>query len=100
MCHHHNQSRSICMQKPSDEKTVINEGNARNFADYFAKLFNNPSPFHCDDTVLPFVSQLDTFHHLAHLPSCGEVTEAKYRMKDGKTPGPTEITSDALFAMI
>eukprot|EP00957_Ditylum_brightwellii_P070139 5327784-Ditylum_brightwellii.AAC.1 len=57
-----------------------------------------PSP--CDNFVLPYVLQHNTFHHLAHPPSCEEVTNAISWMKNSKAPGPTGITADAFCAMI
>eukprot|EP00957_Ditylum_brightwellii_P132154 10076097-Ditylum_brightwellii.AAC.1 len=57
LCHHHTQIRSICMQKPSGEKAVTDEENARVFANHFANLFNNPYPPPYDDSVLPYVPQ-------------------------------------------
>eukprot|EP00957_Ditylum_brightwellii_P022407 1690830-Ditylum_brightwellii.AAC.1 len=57
-------------------------------------------PLPCDKTTLPLVPQRQEFSFLAAAPSYNEMRAAIMRMANGKSPGPTGVTSDAFSAMI
>eukprot|EP00957_Ditylum_brightwellii_P112491 8576437-Ditylum_brightwellii.AAC.1 len=82
------------------KKATTDKKNAQVFAQHFNKLFNNQLPLPCDPTVLNFINQLPDFFHLATPISLSEVCAALQRMANGKAPGPSGITSDALKSMV
>eukprot|EP00957_Ditylum_brightwellii_P028568 2158468-Ditylum_brightwellii.AAC.1 len=79
------------MQKANGECAKTDEESAEVFAEHFCKVFNNPDPPPCNDTVLPSVPTRPKFPHLGDLPSPAKVCSAIMRMGNGKAPGPSEI---------
>eukprot|EP00957_Ditylum_brightwellii_P093726 7136288-Ditylum_brightwellii.AAC.1 len=79
--------------------TTDNE-NAEVFCQHFAKIFHNQSFLPCDDTALDLIDGCTDFTHLKDAPSLADVRAALHRMANGKAPGPSGVTSDALKAMI
>ena len=88
------------MQKMDETKAVTDEENAEVFCEHFSKLFNNQTPLPCDLTALDLVKQHADYTHLASPPSLQEVHAALRRMANGKAPGPSGITADALKSMV
>eukprot|EP00957_Ditylum_brightwellii_P110985 8464581-Ditylum_brightwellii.AAC.1 len=60
---------------------------------------NNQNPLPCNLTALDLIRPCHDFTHLAAAPTLSEVSSVIRRMANGKAPGPTGITSDALKAM-
>eukprot|EP00957_Ditylum_brightwellii_P078914 5999900-Ditylum_brightwellii.AAC.1 len=63
-------------------------------------MFNNQNPLPCDHTALSLILPHDNFTHLDELPSINEVRANLCRIANGKAPGPSDITSDALKSMV
>eukprot|EP00957_Ditylum_brightwellii_P146892 11182742-Ditylum_brightwellii.AAC.1 len=80
-------------------KAKTDEENAQVFATHFDKLFNNKPPLPCDPTALDLIDQMPNFTCIAAPISLLEVRAALQRMANGKAPGPSGITFDALKAM-
>eukprot|EP00957_Ditylum_brightwellii_P142451 10853069-Ditylum_brightwellii.AAC.1 len=81
------------------KKATTDKENAQVFAEHFNKLSNNQSPLPCNPTALDLINQLPDFLHLATPITLPEVHAALQRMANGKAPGPSGITSDALKLM-
>eukprot|EP00957_Ditylum_brightwellii_P165285 12584418-Ditylum_brightwellii.AAC.1 len=81
-------------------KVVTDEENAQVFCEHFGKIFNNQNPLPCDHSALNLICQHPDFTHLADLPTVSEVRSALRLMANGKAPGPSGITSDALKSMV
>eukprot|EP00957_Ditylum_brightwellii_P164357 12512445-Ditylum_brightwellii.AAC.1 len=81
-------------------KAKTDKENAKVFAQHFNKLFNNQSPLPCDPTTLDLINQLPESVHLAAPISLPEVRAALQWVANGKAPGPSGITSDALKSMV
>eukprot|EP00957_Ditylum_brightwellii_P164701 12540171-Ditylum_brightwellii.AAC.1 len=99
LLHHHSTCRTVCMQKPDGNKAVTDKENAEVFCEHFSHIFNNQNPLPCDLTALDLIRPCTDFTHLAAAPTLSEVTAAIHHMANGKAPGLTGITSDALKAM-
>eukprot|EP00957_Ditylum_brightwellii_P008805 668248-Ditylum_brightwellii.AAC.1 len=97
--HHYVQNRTVQMCKANDEHAKTDEENAEVFAEHFCKVFNNPDPSPCNETILPSVPTQPEFPHLGDPPLPAEVRSTIMRMCNGKVPGPSEITSDAFCTM-
>eukprot|EP00957_Ditylum_brightwellii_P188440 14345374-Ditylum_brightwellii.AAC.1 len=80
-------------------KATTDKENVQVFAEHFNKLFNNQLPLPCDPTALDLIEQLPDFLHLATSITLPEVRAALQRIANGKAPGPSGITSDALKSM-
>eukprot|EP00957_Ditylum_brightwellii_P180648 13761516-Ditylum_brightwellii.AAC.1 len=100
LTHHHTQCRTIHMKMADREKATTDKENAQVFAQHFNKLFNNQLPLPCDPTALDLIDQLPDFLHLATPITLLEVCAALQRMANGKAPGPSGTTSDALKSMV
>eukprot|EP00957_Ditylum_brightwellii_P074644 5672124-Ditylum_brightwellii.AAC.1 len=74
--------------------------NAEAFCQHFEKIFNNQSPLPCDETALDLIKQSPNFTHLKDAPSLINVHAAVHLMANGKVPGPSGVTSNALKVMI
>eukprot|EP00957_Ditylum_brightwellii_P187627 14287454-Ditylum_brightwellii.AAC.1 len=79
--------------------TTDNE-NAEVFCQHFAKIFHNQSSLPCNDRALDLIDGCTNFIHLEDAPSLVDVRATLLRMANGKAPGPSGVTSDALKAMI
>eukprot|EP00957_Ditylum_brightwellii_P164529 12526466-Ditylum_brightwellii.AAC.1 len=66
----------------------------------FFKVFNNPDPLPCGDTVLPLAPTCKEFTKLGTPPSYDKVRAAIMRMANGKAPGPSGVTLEALQALV
>eukprot|EP00957_Ditylum_brightwellii_P062782 4764325-Ditylum_brightwellii.AAC.1 len=65
---------------------------------HHSECCTNPLP--CDLTGLDRIFPCNDFTHLANKPSLAEVTATLCQMANGKAPGPSSVTSDALKAMV
>eukprot|EP00957_Ditylum_brightwellii_P131879 10057117-Ditylum_brightwellii.AAC.1 len=63
-------------------------------------IFNNQNWLPCNITTLDLICPCHDFTHLAHEPSLAKVTAALCQMANGKAPGLSGITSNALIAMV
>eukprot|EP00957_Ditylum_brightwellii_P064203 4871778-Ditylum_brightwellii.AAC.1 len=99
LSHHHTTCRTVRMQKPDGNKAVTDKENAEVFCEHFSCIFNNQNLLPCNLTALDLIRPCHDFTHLAAVPTLSEVSAAIRRMANGKAPGPTGITSDALKAM-
>eukprot|EP00957_Ditylum_brightwellii_P034465 2614043-Ditylum_brightwellii.AAC.1 len=98
--HHHSPCRTIRMQKADGTRAITDDENAKEFCEHFSKKNYNQNPLPCDHSALDLIPPHDYFTHLAELPSLSEVRAALHRMANGKAPGPSGITSDALKSMV
>eukprot|EP00957_Ditylum_brightwellii_P207194 15351926-Ditylum_brightwellii.AAC.1 len=78
---------------------MTDKENAQVFCEHFSELFNSQAPLPCDQSMLDLVKQYDNYTHLVALLSVQEVQVALHCMANGKAPGPSGITSDALKSM-
>eukprot|EP00957_Ditylum_brightwellii_P029086 2197770-Ditylum_brightwellii.AAC.1 len=98
--HHHTQCRMITTWKDTGEKATADEENAEFFVKNFSKVFNNPDHVPCNDTSLPLVLQHEEFTFLGNPLVYEEVHTAIMQMVNGKSPGPSGVTSDAFYVMV
>eukprot|EP00957_Ditylum_brightwellii_P071359 5424574-Ditylum_brightwellii.AAC.1 len=77
------------MRKANGDRAKTDEENAEVFAGNFRKVFNNPDPPPCNDTVLPSIPSRPDFPHIGDPPSPAKVRSAIMRMANGKAPGPS-----------
>eukprot|EP00957_Ditylum_brightwellii_P116088 8856016-Ditylum_brightwellii.AAC.1 len=70
--------------------------NAEVFCKHFNRIFNNQSPLPCDETALDLIDDSPDFTHLEDAPSLTNVHAALHQMANGKAPGPSGVTSNAL----
>eukprot|EP00957_Ditylum_brightwellii_P154063 11724795-Ditylum_brightwellii.AAC.1 len=87
------------MRKADGSKALTDEENAEVFCVHFHKIFNNLHPLPCDIAALDLIALHPTHPHLAHPPTVDAVRAALRCMANGKVPGPSSVTSDALKSM-
>eukprot|EP00957_Ditylum_brightwellii_P158059 12031714-Ditylum_brightwellii.AAC.1 len=100
LSHHPSKCRTVCMRKPDGTKAAMDEKNAKVFCEHFSHIFNNQTPLPCNLTALELICPCNYFTHLATAPSLPEVTATLCHMANGKAPGLSDITSNALKAMV
>eukprot|EP00957_Ditylum_brightwellii_P059099 4483326-Ditylum_brightwellii.AAC.1 len=88
------------MRKADGSKATTDEENMEVFCEHFSHILNNQNLLPCDITALDLIHSCHDFTHLENEPSLTEVTTALCRMENGKAPGPSGITSDALKVMV
>eukprot|EP00957_Ditylum_brightwellii_P058172 4411460-Ditylum_brightwellii.AAC.1 len=99
LSYHHSTCRTVRMREPDGNKVITDKENAEVFCEHFSCIFNNQNPLPCNLTALDLILPCHDFTHLATAPSLFEVSAAICCMANGKAPGLTGITSDALKAM-
>eukprot|EP00957_Ditylum_brightwellii_P202629 15331012-Ditylum_brightwellii.AAC.1 len=99
LTHHHTECRTVQMQQANGEKAKTDKDNAKVFANHFSKVFNNQNPLTCNPSTLDLIPQSPDFPILAAPLTLDEVKAALKRMANGKTPGPSGMSSDALKSM-
>eukprot|EP00957_Ditylum_brightwellii_P200620 15293512-Ditylum_brightwellii.AAC.1 len=88
------------MYKEDWGKATSDEENAKIFATHFKKIFNNPSPFPCNLSILDEIENSPELSYLAEEPLPEEVSAAIKHMATRKATGPSGLLQDTLKAII
>eukprot|EP00978_Attheya_sp_CCMP212_P025340 scaffold81257_cov24-Attheya_sp.AAC.1 len=85
------------MRKPNGEIVTSNAENADLMSTHFKKVFNNHRER--DPTVLDKIKQIEVKRDLGNPPIIKEVKLALKKAVNGKSPGESGITAEALKAL-
>jgi hypothetical protein len=91
---HYSAQSDIKMKMENNEMAKNDSDNADVMGKHFSKVFNNHRPI--DLTVLEELEQRETIESLGHPPTEAEFKKALWKMANGKSPGESGITPEAI----